>query len=89
MPKRGERKTRQPLPHATDPDSLASWTHRFLQWLRTQNDSERTIANRLSYLGFFIRWADARGLVYPHEVTRPALEAYQRHLFHPTHRRLL
>ncbi len=82
MPKRGERKTRQPLPHATDPDSLASWTHRFLQWLRTQNYSERTIANRLSYLGFFIKWADARGLVYPHEVTRPALEAYQRHLFH-------
>lgn len=27
-------------------------------------------------------WADTRGLTTPAEVTRPALEAYQRHLFH-------
>ena len=82
MPKRGDKKPKAPLPNADDPDSMASWMWRFLQWLRVKNYSERTIANRLSYLGFFVTWADARGLVYPHEVTRPALEAYQRHLFH-------
>ncbi len=82
MPKRGETKAKGPLPNADDPESMASWVWRFLQWLQVKNYSERTIANRLSYLTFFVKWADARGLVYPHEVTRPALEAYQRHLFH-------
>ncbi len=82
MPKRGETKAKAPLPNADDSDSLSSWVWRFLQWLQTKNYSDRTIKNRLSYLTFFVKWADARGLVYPHEVTRPALEAYQRHLFH-------
>ncbi len=81
MPKRGETKAKAPLPNADDPESMASWVWRFLQWLQVKNYSERTIKNRLSYLGFFVTWADARGLVYPHEVTRPALEAHQRHLF--------
>lgn len=82
MPRRGERREKAPLPNATDPDSLTSWTMRFLEHLRTHAYSERTVENRLTYLSFFIRWADARSLVYPQEVTRPALERYQRHLFH-------
>ncbi len=82
MPKRGEKKERPPLPNVMDPDSLAAWTHKFLEWLRVHAYSERTIKNRLTYLTFFVVWADARSLVYPQEVTRPALERYQRHLFH-------
>ena len=82
MPRRGDRKQRDPLPHANDSDSLTAWTHRFLEWLRSHGYSERTVENRLTYLTFFVHWADERGLVYPPEVTRPALERYQRHLFH-------
>jgi len=82
MPRRGEKKQRAPLPNVTDPDSLAAWTHKFLEWLRVHAYSERTIKNRLTYLTFFVVWADARSLVYPQEVTRPALERYQRHLYH-------
>jgi len=82
MPKRGDRKDKAPLPNADDNDSITAWMHRFLEYLRSHGYSERTVENRLTYLSFFIRWADARSLVYPQEVTRPALERYQRHLFH-------
>ena len=82
MPKRGERRQRDRLPHEDDANSLSSWVLKFLESCRTRNYSDRTVANRLSYLTFFVKWADARGLVYPHEVTRPALEAYQRNLLH-------
>lgn len=82
MPRRGERRDKAKLPNANDPDSLTAWMDRFLEWLRSHGYSERTVENRITELGFFIRWADARGLVYPQEVTRPALEGYQRHLFH-------
>lgn len=82
MPRRGERFDKPRLPNENDPDSLTAWMMRFLEWLRAHAYSERTVENRITELGFFIRWADARGLVYPQEVTRPALEGYQRHLFH-------
>ena len=82
MPRRGDRTEKPKLPNADDFDSLTSWMMRFLEWLRVHGYSERTVENRLTYLSFFIRWADARSLVYPQEVTRPALERYQRHLFH-------
>jgi len=82
MPRRGERKERERLPNADDPDSLAAWSERYLTWLLAHGYSENTVTGRRSYLGFFIKWADERSLVYPTEVTLPALERYQRHLFH-------
>jgi len=82
MPRRGERKQKERLPNADDPDSMSAWTYKFLEWLLTHGYSERTVENRLTYLTFFLKWADERSLVYPQEVTRPALERYQRHLFH-------
>ena len=82
MPKRGDKKAKAPLPHQRDPDSISAWTLRYLEWLRVHGYSERTVENRESYLGFFIRWADARSITYPQEVTRPILERYQRNLYH-------
>jgi len=81
MPKRGERQERAKLPLEDEPGSLAHWARQYETWCRTRGQSERTVQNVRSYLGFFIRWADTRGLSHPHEVTRPIIEAYQRHLF--------
>jgi integrase/recombinase XerD len=54
----------------------------FLDWQRIKNYSERTIGNRELYLGYFIQWAEERGITRPAEVTKPILERYQRYLYH-------
>src|SRR5271166_3429141 len=41
-----------------------------------------TIRTRRNHLEVFLRWCGERGLEDPHEITRPVLERYQRHLFH-------
>ncbi len=56
--------------------------HEHLKALRTKNYSEWTVRNRHVHIGFFIEWAQERGLNEPLEITRPVLEQYQRHLFY-------
>ena len=56
--------------------------YRYLEWMRIQHYSERTVENRDSYLSFFIGWCEQRSLGYPQEITKPILESYQRHLFY-------
>jgi len=46
-----------------------------------RNYSPVTIEQRRLYLRLFVSWADTRGLRRPDEVTKPVLEAYQRHLY--------
>ena len=76
------RKLVRTMPHAQDPDSLGSWILRFLEHLRVRNYSEWTIGNRERYGRHFASWCEERSVVYPQEVTKPLLEAYQRGLFH-------
>jgi len=82
MPRRGERKPRATPEGANDSQGLHAWMQRYLEWLRVQNYSERTVENRHLYLGYFIAWCAERGIARPVEVTRPILERYQRMLFH-------
>lgn len=79
MPRRGEKK---PRVVASVVDGLSWWSSRYVEWLRTRNYSGRTVENRESYLALFVAWCEARSIVRPQEVTKPMLEAYQRHLFH-------
>lgn len=65
-----------------DPHGLYVWMCRYLSWLAVRNYSPVTIEQRTLYLGFFVSWADMRGLRRPDEVNKPILEAYQRHLYH-------
>ena len=67
-------------PH--DPQGLAAFVLRHLEWLRVHNDAEPTIANRELYLGYFVAWCAERGLTQPKEITKPILERYQRALYH-------
>jgi integrase/recombinase XerD len=82
MPRRGARKAKSRLPASPDPQGLGVWRERYLEWLRTQNYSERTVENREMYLGLFEQWCEERGITRPAEVTKPILERYQRHLYH-------
>jgi len=82
MPRRGAKKPKPPVGDPSDPQGMTAWMTRYLEWMRVQNYSERTVENREVYLGFFIAWAEERGLSRPSEITKPILERYQRHLYH-------
>lgn len=83
MPRRGERRRRRaPASDPRDPHGMAAWLVRYLEWLRSHNYSEATVANREAYLGLFLAWCEDRGLTRPNEITKPILERYQRHLYH-------
>ncbi len=69
-------------PQAPPHTPLEQMMHEHLKALRTKNYSEWTVRNRDVHIGFFIEWAQERGLNEPLEITRPVLEQYQRHLFY-------
>jgi integrase/recombinase XerD len=76
---------RAALRAASDPQGLAAYVLRYLEWLQVHNYAAPTVQNRQSYLGVFVAWCSERGLVTPREITKPILERYQRSLY--THRK--
>lgn len=82
MPRKGQVTPPGPIGDPDDPNTLYNWMRRFLADQLAHHYSPRTVANRETYLRYFITWCETRGLRYPQEITRPVLEAYQRHLFH-------
>ncbi len=60
---------------------LAGWVREYLRWAEVSRLSASTTAMRERGLGRFVAWAHERGLRQPRELTRPVLEAYQRHLY--------
>jgi len=73
------RKRKRPEPPA---NPLAALLEKHLDDLRVRNYSEYTVKNRRVHIGYFLEWCTERGITEPVEVTRPVLEAYQRHVFH-------
>jgi len=76
---------RQPpaaIGNPNDPHGMGVLLDHFLEWLRIRNFSEHTVDHRRTYLGYFINWAEERGIVRPADVTKPILERFQRWLFH-------
>jgi integrase/recombinase XerD len=65
-----------------DPEGLAAHIVDYLEWIRSRNFSERTVASRVQMLRAFAAWCADRGVTRSSEVTRPILERYQRWLFH-------
>lgn len=65
-----------------DPEGLAAHIVDYLEWIRSRNFSERTVASRIQMLRAFAAWCADRGVTRSCEVTRPILERYQRWLFH-------
>lgn len=82
MARKGHHTPLPPIGDPSDGNTLYAWMRRFLAHQAEHHYSPRTVANREVYLRYFILWAEERGISYPQEVTKPVLEAYQRHLFH-------
>ena len=82
MGRKGQHTPAAPIGDPGDAGSLYNWMRRFLAYQLEKHYSPRTVANRETYLRYFVIWADERGLKCPQEITKPILEAYQRHLFH-------
>lgn len=72
----------QPAGDASDPQGFLALRERYLDAIAVRNFSPRTIHYRRRYIGFFVAWAEQRGIGRPNEVTKPILERYQRFLFH-------
>ena len=65
-----------------DPEGLARYRDRYLEWMGVHAYSERTVAMSRVAINFFIDWAEERGVVRPQEVTKLILQRYQRHLYY-------
>jgi integrase/recombinase XerD len=68
-------------PPAWRANPLASYVKAFLSWIEATGQSAATASTRERGLARFLEWADERGLAHPMELTRPVLEAWQRHLY--------
>jgi integrase/recombinase XerD len=55
---------------------------RYLEALRVANYSPRTVTTRDTYLGYFLRWGEDRGLTQPREITKPILDRYRKWLYY-------
>ncbi|MBM4128393.1 MAG: hypothetical protein FJ247_13895, partial [Nitrospira sp.] len=78
-----DRATAEPLPgDPRDPRGFWSLLQQNVVWLRVHNYSPATIVTHEKYVRMFLRWAAERDLREPTQVTKPMLEAFQRHLFH-------
>jgi integrase/recombinase XerD len=76
---------RQKNPHPgnpNDPDGMFVRVEQYLGSLRVRNFSERTVYHRGRQLDLFIAWCETRSLTRPEQITKPVIEAYQRHLYH-------
>jgi integrase/recombinase XerD len=74
-----------PLRHSGDdhdPQGMTFLLARFLESMAVQGYSTRSAANSRKYVGYFVAWADQRGLCKPSEITPAILQRYQRYLFH-------
>ena len=69
------------LASAHEPEGLWVWAERYMMALRVRNYSETTVRGRRSNLQNFVQWCELRSVMRPVEVTKPILEAFQRHLF--------
>jgi integrase/recombinase XerD len=67
---------------AADPQGFVVLLDKFAEWLLVHNFADSTAENHKKYLGYFIAWADQRGLTKPRDITKPILERYQRFLYH-------
>jgi integrase/recombinase XerD len=79
MPRWAERR---PIGDPNDPRSFEVLIARYLEWRDVHNYSQLARGTCESVMRSFGRWAEERGMTRPADVTRGAVERYQRWLFH-------
>lgn len=65
-----------------DNKSLHFLSRLYIDDLGVLNYSERTISHRVVVMAQFVAWCEERSLMRAHEITKPILERYRRHLHH-------
>lgn len=68
-------------PPAWRANALYAYVKAFLSWSEATGQSAATTSTRERALWRFLEWADERSLAHPGHLTRPILEAWQRHLY--------
>jgi integrase/recombinase XerD len=63
-------------------DGLPALAGRYLEWLADRSYSGETIDSRRRHLAVFLCWCSERGIHAASELSRQAVELYQRHLAH-------
>lgn len=81
MSRRGTGRARLFPGDPADPHGFHRACVDFLDWIEVRHYSPRTVSGFRDSLAIFVVWCETRGVTRPVEVTRPVLEAYQRHLF--------
>jgi integrase/recombinase XerD len=69
-----------PVNDPNDPQGFLVLRECYLEAMLVRNFSKRTLLYRRRAIGYFIVWAEQRGLSRPAEITKPILERYQRFL---------
>lgn len=82
MPGGNKKKPRPPLGDLADAQSLAALMQAYLEALHVKNYSQETIDYTESNLRNFILWCGERSLSHASDVTKPAIDRYQRSLFY-------
>jgi len=70
----------------SDPRAFAAYLAHYLDHLRTKGYSTQGVAYRGMGLKQFVAWLEERGITRIHEVTRPILERYAKHLHYALNR---
>ena len=78
----GKRKLQKQVGDQSNPNGLVVHLKNYLEALAVKGYTEQTQYNNDRYIRDFIAWCDIRALRQPQEITKPMLEAYQRHLYH-------
>ena len=63
-------------------DELPALISRYLEWLADRSYSSETVDSRRRHLAVFLGWCSERGIHAPSQLSRQAVELYQRHLAH-------
>ncbi len=78
--KRAMKHKRQPV--AIEHTQFYFYLLRFKETMLVRGFSVETLRRHESNIRRFVAWCDERGIEKPHDITKPILEGYQRHLFY-------
>ena len=80
--KRGGNPTQEDGLSCKEPGSMSALYPEYFERLAVLNYSPRSMISRRKELIFFLIWCEERDLLYPKQITKTILEAYQRYLYH-------
>ncbi len=72
----------KPFGDTSDPKGFYRLLQQHVSWLAVRNFAPATLKRRATYVKAFAKWCFERELNSPTQITKPIIEAFQRHLYH-------